>query len=512
MEIQGAKITKQKAITLFSLITAFRLFLAYFFPITGDEAYFYRWGQYPSAVYYDHPGLTGWWMWLAQFLGHHIFFSRLLPLAVGGFIAWGIYSIVQDLTKDKNKALIAAILYYTTPMSLLSVLISTDTPLVLFVFLSGWFFLRSFRHREIPSYVCSAVCLGLAFWSKYLMFFMVWSLLFCAVVCLRELKKKILYIGILGGVGIFFIASHFYWSSQNCWWSVVFNFINRESETEWKWNNLITYILFLFYLTTPWLLSLAIKKFKDLSFISNPPLKAAWLMYALPLALLALPSISYPNLHWLIAYIPFIFIALSSMIDINFLKYLRYNLIFTGVHMVFLTALLLLPDHYFSSNKFYNDIVMGKYGNEIETALEKYKKDYVFGTIGYTTSGLMQYHNQRHYLVFNDKDNNGRSDDKWTDYRKLDGKNILLISTYKYKPLELEEYKNYFTEIVYEDLNIRGATFYIARGHSFRYQNYQSSYLTWVKDQYYKIPSFLPAGRCFFFENYFSLATTKETL
>lgn len=505
-------ITKQKIFSLFSVITAIRLFLAYFFPITGDEAYFYRWGQYPSTVYYDHPGLTGWWMWLAQFLGHHIFFPRLLQVAIGGIIAWGIYSIVHDLTKDKNKALLISLLYYTTPMSLLSILISTDTPLVLFVFLSGWFFLRSFKHHEILSYIGSAVCLGLAFWSKYLMFFMVWALLLCAFLCLRELKKKLLYIGILGGVGLIFIASHFYWSSQNCWWGVVFNLLNRESETEWKWNHLITYIFFLFYLTTPWLMYFVINKVKDLSLLSNRPFQAAWLMYALPLLLLAIPSATYPNLHWPLSYIPFIFIAIGVLNEIPFTKYLRYNLIFSALHLVFLIVLLFLPDHYFNTNKFYNDIVMGKYGNEIEKALEKYKNDYVFGTIGYTTSGLMQYHNQHHYLVFNDKDNNGRSDDKWTDYRALDGKNILLISTYKYKPLELEEYKNYFADVAYEDVTIRGATFFVARGHSFRYQNYQSGYLAWVKEKYYKIPSFLPAGQCFFFENYFSHLPSKETL
>jgi hypothetical protein len=152
---------------------------------------------------------------------------------------------------------------------------------------------------------------------------------------------------------------------------------------------------------------------------------------------------------------------------------------------------------------------MGRYGDEIERGLEKYKHDYTFGTIGYTTSGLMHYHNKHPYFVFNDKDNNGRSDDKWTNYKLLEGKNLLIISTYPFKPVQLEEFKNYFNEIVYEELAVRGATYFIARGHVFNFQNYLSHYLTWVKENYYKIPAFLPTGQCFFFERYFHNLTAR---
>ncbi len=505
-------ITKQKVIFLFLIITFFRLFLAYFFPITGDEGYFYRWGQNLDTIYYDHPGLVGWWMWIAQFMGHSIFFARILPLAVGGAIAWGIYSIVKDFTQDSNQALMASLLYYTTPMSLLFVLISTDAPMILFVFFSGYFFLRSFKHAEIPCYILSAICLGLAFWSKYLMFFMIWALLLCAFLCLREWRRKFLYVLILAVIGFVFAGAHFYWSSQNCWWSVLFNVFNRDSETQFKFSNLLTYIVFIFYLTTPWVLIFIFKQFKTLRLQLSPPLKSIWILYAVPVLLLALPSSTYPNLHWPLSYIPFAFALIGLLPLIHFKRYLKYNLAFTGLHFIFLTILIFLPDSYFQSNKFYNDIIMGKYGDELEERLQQYKENYTFGTVGYTTSGLMHYHNKRQYLVFNDKDNNGRGDDKWTDYRSLDQKNILIISTYPFKPLQLEEYKNYFSDVIYEELNFRGATFFIARGHFFNYQNYRNNYLTWVKDQYYKRPSYLPPGQCFFFERYFPRHSSKETL
>lgn len=505
------ELSRSTLISLFVIMTLARLILAYFFPITGDEAYFYRWGQYVDTVYYDHPGLIGWWMWLSQWMGHHIFFPRLLEVGVGGFIAWGIYSIVKELS-SKPLAIVASLLYYTTPMSLMSILISTDTPLVLFVFLSGWFFLRSYKHNETASYLASAIALGLAFWSKYLMFFMVWGLLLAAFLCLKPLRKKITYVLILAFIGLFFIVTHFYWSYQNCWWSVLFNFFNRDSETQFKFKNILTYIGFLFYLTTPWLFYWILKRAKQLTFLQNLPLKAAWILYAIPLILLGLPSSTYPNLHWPLSYIPFVFIAISAFENLPYHKFIRYNLVFSALHFLFFIVILSLPDSVFSSNKFYRDIIMGRYGYEIEHSLEKYKDRYIFGTIGYTTSGLMHYHNQHPYLVFKDLDNNGRCDDKWTDYRVLDGKDILLISTYKYRPEEELEYKNYFQEIVYEEINVRGATFYIARGHAFKFQKFKEGYLTWVKNTYYRMPSYLPQGPCFFFDRYFPELSDKGTL
>ena len=39
---------------------AFRLWLAWWLPLTGDEAYFLQWGEAPALGYYDHPPLVGW--------------------------------------------------------------------------------------------------------------------------------------------------------------------------------------------------------------------------------------------------------------------------------------------------------------------------------------------------------------------------------------------------------------------------------------------------------------------
>ena len=47
---------------LLAATLAFRFWLAGALPMTGDEAYFIRWGEVPDWGYYDHPPMVGWWL------------------------------------------------------------------------------------------------------------------------------------------------------------------------------------------------------------------------------------------------------------------------------------------------------------------------------------------------------------------------------------------------------------------------------------------------------------------
>jgi hypothetical protein len=41
------------------------------------------------------------------------------------------------------------------------------------------------------------------------------------------------------------------------------------------------------------------------------------------------------------------------------------------------------------------------------------------------------------------------------------------------------------------------------RGRGFDYEAYRTHVLAAVRERYYRIPAFLPVGRCYFFERYF---------
>jgi hypothetical protein len=171
-----------------------------------------------------------------------------------------------------------------------------------------------------------------------------------------------------------------------------------------------------------------------------------------------------------------------------------------------LTLLTLVPSVYVGG-RYFSDYVMGNNGDQVHAKLVELSKDLndpVFGTLGYTTSGLMDYHSKTHYLVFKDVDNNGRNDDKWTDYSKLNGKDFILISTYKYSTKEMDQYSQFFDSIEYQDIQVANANFYVAKGRGFQFEAYRDLFLTWVKKKFYRFRPWLPEGQCFFNERYFS--------
>src|SRR3990167_3540525 len=78
-----------------ALSLALRLWISATFPITGDEAFFYWWGVYPDWGYYDHPPMVGWLIAVVRaILGDTTWAIRLpvvlLPLALGGLVAWAL--------------------------------------------------------------------------------------------------------------------------------------------------------------------------------------------------------------------------------------------------------------------------------------------------------------------------------------------------------------------------------------------------------------------------------------
>ncbi|PQP34209.1 hypothetical protein C6A37_08965, partial [Desulfobacteraceae bacterium SEEP-SAG9] len=171
--------------------------------------------------------------------------------------------------------------------------------------------------------------------------------------------------------------------------------------------------------------------------------------------------------------------------------------------LLMIAIILTLPVETFKNHRYYRDIVMGFYGNEIYAKIKKYKNQYVFGTPGYTTAALMTYHSGKHFIVFMDDDRNGRNDDKLTDFKALDGRNILILSTLKVKPNEYQDYQNYFKRLVIDTLSVRQANYTLIFGDGFQYDKYRDTYLSKILLDCYDIPGFLPIGDCFFFNRYF---------
>ena len=91
-----------------------------------------------------------------------------------------------------------------------------------------------------------------------------------------------------------------------------------------------------------------------------------------------------------------------------------------------------------------------------------------------------------------------RQDDMITDFRELDGKNILMLSYSS----QQEKYQKYFESTESIPLPIAETTYYMLLGRGFKYQAYRQEVLEEILKRYYRIPDFLPVGRCNMYEWY----------
>ena len=480
------------------LIILIKLLMAYLMPITSDESYFYLWGQFPALNYYDHPPLTGWIMALFGLLGHHIFFARLFTLASGLLIALGIHRIVSHGFKAPDKARLICLAFLVSPLHMLMVLITTDMPLMLFVFLSGAAFFFALKRRSDWIMLLAGVFWGLAVLSKYFAV-LLWIAFACALF-LGKRRQPVRNLFLLTTGALPLLLLHLYANYQNCWTNILFNVINRNQQVTWKISGLLTFAAFQIYLATPWVLYYLIRNAKPVA----REIKAhgnlfIWLL-GVPVALLAVVSLHHTGLHWAISFYPFLFLLLVPLPARQIKRIVIFSTALSVLHVVPLLTLLSLPVETFKGLPYYHDLVLCKYGrqlyHEIETRFGPYD---VLATNGYYTSAAMTYHSGEHVIVFLDDSKHGREDDKLTDFRTLDGKNILILSTLPFE----KDYAPYFDALQFHTLTLHGSIFHVVVGHHFRYAVYRDRFLKRILKQWYAIPDFLPRGDCYFKRRYF---------
>ena len=156
-----------------AITTLIKLWLALAIPLTGDEAYFYQWGKHLDwGGYYDHPPMAGWILWLLQQFSSHLLVLRLPAILLWIVITLGMMDLIDRLAPAAaEKRWLLGSLFLALPFTWSLNLITTDTPLIFFLFFSGYALIRAeladHLANELRWYAASGVLLGLALLSKY---------------------------------------------------------------------------------------------------------------------------------------------------------------------------------------------------------------------------------------------------------------------------------------------------------------------------------------------------------
>lgn len=480
-----------------------KIFLSMFLPITGDEAYFCVWAGFPDFGYYDHPPMAGWILSVMFFFGKSILLVRL-PAILSTLII-GICMYLMLKKEDNEKAFLVAVLFLVSPFNLFTIPMTTDTPLIVFCFLSAVCLFIAMKGDGLQFYMFSGVLLGLAFLSKYFAVLLAFAYLVFFVFAPKTKKRAFGYLWLFA-CAVPFVVVNLYWNYTHCWVNLLFNLFNRNKSDLFSLSKVMVFLLSQAFLITPPLLYYLIRKRREVvPFMATSRWSFFAYIFIIPMCLFAVMSCKkMVGLHWVLAFYPFLYLSVGMMMSREELfRGIRSMIWFSLVLLVPVSALLVLrPVSWFAGSHDYNAIVMGLYPDEVIDHIKPYEQEFCFATPSYVDSAVLSYHSGNYFSVFGGGSLHGREDDIITDYRDLNEKNILIFS--KKRP-DMINYRPYFAHVEESLFKVHDVELFLVAGYGFKFEEYRAQVLVKIRDKHYAIPSWLPcsAGGGYFFEKYF---------
>lgn len=486
---------KRVVFAIAAIVVLFKLLLAGLLPVTGDEAYYALWSSFPGIRFYDYPPVAGWMMTYLSGITDTFFFYRLTAVFSTVLIAVLFYLYIRKTDKEKAGYILLIILL--SPYNLLNVFITTDAPQIIFAFLSGLVFLIN-REKNTPEiHILNGALLGAAYLSKY---FAALLLLSYAVFFLLQQKKdfwKPLVLTIVGAMP--FIILHIIWNYQNCWGTFIFSVFAHDGNTGFSATRFLSFLGMQLYLGMPWFFWWVARAGKDFWKGRNLPLA---LMFFLPLTVFALFSlVTNVGLNWMLAFYPFFYLMLTGLETDKLRKGFFATATFGMLHVAIGLVLITVSGTSFKYFEKYPQILFYTDTDRICSQLEQYADNYTIAAINYDPAAVLSFHCDRYVINFADVSKYGRYDDKITDYRALDGKNIV---TFSYRPLPEDELTGYFDNVTFTTLTLEGAEYPLAIGNGFKYNAYKEGNLATLKERFYTAPEWLPSAACTFDTRYFT--------
>lgn len=492
---------------ILAVLLAIKLGLAWALPMTGDEAYFVLWGRHLDYGYYDHPPMAGWMTWLQLLVSDHRVWVRMPGLVTELIIAAGLYRLL--LPVDAVRARWLTLLFLVMPLSLINVFTLTDTGCILFAALAFLAAARGAQTGQARWAVLAGVALGLAFLSKYFAVFLgIGLVIFHFMVQPRRWRHGL----ILVLAAIPFGLLNLRWNLTHCWSNLLFNLVNRnESVHGVDPVTVLTYLgMMIYVLLPPVLFGLRDARREPAAPEALQPVLALARTLALTgFAGFLLLSLSKEiGLHWVLWFLP---MALLPLWPLPLARLQRITTVVAAIslaHVLVLALVLAVPTSVWKGSMRWNLLALREAPAILkQTRAElaaRHGADYAaalpLATQGYNSASVLSYQIGEPVMVMGEGSKYARQDDSWTDFRALDGKDVLLLlKREKEAPVAVP----WFASSERLALTYGGQTFHFLIGHGFRYDYYRDTVLTVVRDRFYAFPDWLPTCECAFTARYF---------
>lgn len=471
-------------------------------PLTGDEAYFLYWGIYPDFGYYDHPPMIGWLLYLMHRISNATWLLRLPVTLLPFALAAGVYYVLRRA--DETKAALAALAFMLLPVNVWAVLITTDTPLIFFSFASVLAFWQGLVRKAPAWQALAGAFLGFAFLSKYLAVLLGLAYVVYTV-CSPRGQRDWRGLALVVVFSLPFAMVNLWWNYEHCWANLMFNAYNRNAGagSGWSWKTPLLYAVSLLYVLSPVALwQLAKGRESVRAALADPGLRFFAFMFAFPFGFFAVLSlVKLVGLHWLLGFVPFFFVLAGWVLSREQLRAsIAYLGAFSVLHVAVIAVAGALPLETWRNTRVYDGIVYHVRIDDVLRELRPYEGQFALAADGYSPAVTASYYSGKYFFVFGKGSFYARHDDILTDFRPLDGKDILIL---REDPPEDPDFRPYFKTVEYKQFTVAGATFHLVLGRGFDFGAYREGVLKPVRDRLYAIPPYLPQGRCYFCERYF---------
>jgi hypothetical protein len=221
-----------------------------------------------------------------------------------------------------------------------------------------------------------------------------------------------------------------------------------------------------------------------------------------PLAVFAaLSPVKRIGLHWLLSFIPALVLTVALALERRQLvASVRWFAVLAALHAIPIAVIGALPLETWKSSSIYQRLVFPGRIAELRAAVAPDLAGRVLAADSYAAAALLEYHSRQPVPVFGRGTSHARQADIDTDWRRLDGRDFVILR--RETPLP-QDYQPYFRSIEIKQLPLGGGRYHAVIGSRFSYQAYRASVLADIRERYYRIPAALPVGRCYFFERYF---------
>ncbi len=464
-----------KKLLIILAIFCAKIAILFLLPLTGDEAYFIKWASHPAMGYYDHPPMVGWIIYALEFIQNSHFVFRSFALFTTFVTAFVIFKIATIYGRQKEMALMGALIFLASPVDLLLVLMTNDVALIFFGSLGSLFWILALERNSTTYAALAGIALGGAFLSKYFALFLMLSLLLFALFTYKTKAIRHLFVALI--FTLLAMAQNLYFNYNSCWNNILFNFFARTQESHYSLATVLGYFALILYIVTPWGIYYNFKKKRNQD-------KLFWLNSSvLSVAFVVFFAVSLKNsvgLHWFLLFTPFIFLLTTSLSRQNQEKFFSYNAIFTSIHVLVLLPILLLPTTLLKSHKKYSDIVLY---TAPQALCPHFEHDERVFTTSYSTSALLSHYCKKEFTTLFNNSKYGRMDDALFDVREIADKNITILE--KKEPKESSYNSVCDGNSTTTPLNINGVLFYKVECKNFKYESYKKSYLEIQNKNFY---------------------------